>query len=91
MREITRQPDLLARIGQHQGFEVNIDTIKKVARYHNLAAPCWFTLHHLSDESGYRTYFAESREDLEQRPYLWGNEELEPCSKYYPHRVDEIE
>ena len=83
--EITKQPNLLALIAQRQGFMVNMDTIKKVARYHNLAAPCWFTLHQLSAESNYRTFFADTREDLEQRPYPWGDEELEPCSKCYPH------
>jgi hypothetical protein len=86
MRQITRQLELLTLIAQRQGFVVNMDTIKNVARYHNLEAPCWFTEHQLSAESGYDTYFAESREDLERRPYLWGNEELEPCSKCYPQR-----
>lgn len=32
MREIRAQPELLALIAQRQGFEVNMDTIKNVAR-----------------------------------------------------------
>ena len=79
-----RQGELQTLINQRRGFVVNMDTIKNVARYHNLEAPCWFTLHQLRDDSSYDTYFAETREDLEQRPYLWGDQELERCIKCYP-------
>ncbi len=77
MQLIANKDELQEIIARRRGFLVNVWP-GPVVKVHNLEHPCWQAQHHLVSPSNPK-YFAETRQEINNRPYPWGQKELGDC------------
>ena len=79
MQLIANEDELQEIKARKRGFLVNVwpGTVVVV---HNLEHLCWQAQNHLLYSANDPTYFAETRQEINNRPYPWGQEELRDCS-----------
>jgi hypothetical protein len=79
MQLIANEDELQEIKARKRGFLVNVwpGTVVVV---HNLEHLCGQAQHQLGYSPNDPTYFAKTRQEINNRPYPWGQEELRDCS-----------
>lgn len=79
MRRLTDDNELQTIIGQGRGFLVKV-TPGDLARTHPLEYLCYNARVQMRASSkSYSTWFAKTREEINNGSYPWGREELKDC------------
>ena len=79
MQLIANEDELQGIKAQRRGFLVNVWP-GAVIIVHNLEHLCWQAQHQLAFSPSYPTYYAETRQEINNAPPPWGQEELRDCS-----------
>jgi hypothetical protein len=78
MRPIANEDDLQEIKARRRGFLVNV-WVNEVVVVHNLEHLCLQAQKQLKYKAYSPGYFAETRQEINNRPYPWGQEELSDC------------